>query len=198
MDSCASVNGDRCSHRFVDESGHGNLSDGVLGGHGGETASAFPQECRKDPMAPWAHRRKAAFMPAIVCGINDSPGALEALRVARTLSAQFDARLVLAHVAGGFAAAVDESLTTGQARKGGAMILERAAREHDLQAEHRLEVGEPAEGLARIASEEAASLIVVGSSRQGRLRPRLRSTLAGTLAAAAPCPVVIVPPAGRR
>ena len=138
------------------------------------------------------------FMPAIVCGINDSPGALEALRVARTLSAQFDARLVLAHVAGGFAAAVDESLTTGQARKGGAMILERAAREHDLQAEHRLEVGEPAEGLARIASEEAASLIVVGSRRQGRLRPRLRSTLAGTLAAAAPCPVVIVPPAGRR
>ena len=149
-------------------------------------------------MAPPAHRRKAAFVPSIVCGINDSPGALEALRVARALSAQFDPRLVLAHNAGGFATAVDEGLTTGQARQGGARILERAAREHDLQAEHRLEVGEPAEGLARIASEEAASLIVVGSRREGRLRPRLRSTLAGTLAAAAPCPVVIVPPAAHR
>jgi nucleotide-binding universal stress UspA family protein len=135
---------------------------------------------------------------AIVCGINDSPGALEALRVARTLSAQFDARLVLAHVAGGWAAAVDESLTTGHARQGAARILERAVREHDLKAERRVEIGEPAEGLARIASEEAASLIVVGSRRQGRLRPRLRSTLADNLAAAAPCPVVIVPPAGRR
>jgi nucleotide-binding universal stress UspA family protein len=186
MDSCASVNGDLCS-----------LSYTALGGHGGETASR-QAECRKDPMAPRAHRRESGNVPAIVCGINDSPGALEALRVARTLSAQFDARLVLAHVAGGFSSAVDESLTTGQARKGGALILERAARENGVQAEQRLEVGEPAEGLARIASEEAASLIVVGSSRQGRLRPRLRSTLAGTLAAAAPCPVVIVPPAGRR
>jgi nucleotide-binding universal stress UspA family protein len=135
---------------------------------------------------------------AIVCGINDSPGALEALRVAHALSAQFNARLVLAHVAGGWAAAVGESLTTGQARQGAARILERAVREYDLQAERRVEIGEPAEGLARIASEEAASLIVVGSRRQGRLRPRLRSTLADNLAAAAPCPVVIVPPAGRR
>jgi len=149
-------------------------------------------------MAPPAHRRKAAFVPAIVCGINDSPGALEALRVARSLSAQFDARLVLAHVAGGWSAAVDESVTTGQARQGGARILERVVRENDVQAERRVEIGEPAEGLARIASEEAASLIVVGSRHEGRLRPRLRSTLARALAAAAPCPVVIVPPAGRR
>jgi nucleotide-binding universal stress UspA family protein len=103
---------------------------------------------------------------------------------------------VLAHVAG-WSAAVDESLTTGQARQG-ARILERVVRDHDVQAERRVEIGEPAEGLARIASEEAASLIVVGSRREGLLRPRLRSTLAGNLAAAAPCPVVIVPPAGRR
>ena len=149
-------------------------------------------------MAPHAPRSKSGYVPAIVCGINDSPGALEALRVARALSAEFDARLVLAHVAGGCAAAVDESLTTGHARQGGALILERAVRENGVQADQRLEVGEPAEGLARIASEEAASLIVVGSRREGRLRPRLRSTLAGTLAAAAPCPVVIVPPARRR
>jgi nucleotide-binding universal stress UspA family protein len=133
----------------------------------------------------------------IVCGIDDSPGAVAALRVARTLSADLKLRLVLAHVAAGWSAGADESLTTNQARQGGDRLLERAAREHDLQAERRVEVGEPAQALARIAAEEAATLIVVGSRRQGRLRPGLRSGLAGELAASAPCPVVIVPPPRR-
>jgi nucleotide-binding universal stress UspA family protein len=135
---------------------------------------------------------------AIVCGIDDSPGALEALRVADALSAQFDARLVLAHIADGWAAGDDESLTTTQARQGGNRMLERAASEQGVEAERRVEVGEPAEALARIAFEEAATVIVVGSRREGLLRRRLRSKLADTLAAAAPCPVVIVPPTNHR
>jgi nucleotide-binding universal stress UspA family protein len=137
------------------------------------------------------------LVAAIVCGIDDSPGALEALRVASTLSAQFEARLVLAHISNGWAAGSDESLTTNQGRQGGNRLLERAAREHHLNAERRVEVGEPAEALARIASEEAATLIVVGSRRHGWRRPRLRSRLAGDLAATAPCPVVVVPPPPR-
>jgi nucleotide-binding universal stress UspA family protein len=134
----------------------------------------------------------------IVCAIDDSPGAVEALRVAGTLSMDLKMRLVLVHVAAGWSAGADESLTTNQARRGGDRLLERAAQEHSLQAERRVEVGEPAEALAQIASEEAATLIVVGSRRQGRLRPGLRSGLAGELAASAPCPVVIVPPPLRR
>lgn len=137
-------------------------------------------------------------MAAIVCGINESPGALEALRAASALSAQFDARLVLAHVADGWVTGGDEGLTTSQAREGGDRMLERAAREHNLQAERRVEVGEPAEGLARIASEEAASLIILGSRREGQLRLWFRSRVAEDLAAAAHCPVVVVPPAARR
>ncbi len=115
-------------------------------------------------------------MATIVCGIDDSPGAVEALRVARTLSTDLKLRLVLAHVAAGWTAGA----------------------EHDLHAERRVEVGEAAQALARIAAEEAATLIVVGSRSQGRLRPGLRSGLAGELAASAPCPVVIVPPPPRR
>jgi nucleotide-binding universal stress UspA family protein len=140
----------------------------------------------------------------IVCGIDDSPGADEALRVARTLSTNLNLRLVLAHVAAGWNVAAgwtqgaDESVSTNQARQGGDRLLERAAREHNLEAERRVELGEPAEVLAQIAAEEAATLIVLGSRRQGRLRPALRSGLAGELAASAPCPVVIVlPPPGR-
>jgi len=134
----------------------------------------------------------------IVCGIDDSPGAVEALRVARALSADFDVRLVLAHAASGWPGGGGESLTTNQGRQGGNRLLERTVREHDLEAEQRVEVGEPAEVLVRIAAEEAATLIVVGSRRRGRLRPKLRSGLAGDLAATAPCPVVVVPPPARR
>jgi nucleotide-binding universal stress UspA family protein len=134
----------------------------------------------------------------IICGIDDSPGALEALRVASTLSAQFKARLVLAHIANGWAGGSDESVTTNQGRQGGQRLLERAAREHSPAAEQRVEVGEAAEVLARIASEEAASLIVVGSRPHGWRRPRLHSRLAGDLATTAPCPVVVVPPPARR
>jgi nucleotide-binding universal stress UspA family protein len=135
----------------------------------------------------------------IVCGIDDSPGAVEAVRVARALSTGFDVRLVLAHVASGWAASgADESLTTTEARQGGTRLLERAAREHGLEAEQRVEVGEAAEALSRIAAEEGATMIVVGSRRHGRRQPKLRSALARDLAATAPCPVVVVPPPPRR
>ena len=137
-------------------------------------------------------------MAAIVCGIDGSPGAIEALRVAGALSAQFDARLVLAHIADGWISPGGrQGLTSIQAHQG-YRLLERAASRQAVHAERRVEIGEPAEGLARIASEEAAGLIVVGSRRLGRFRPRLHSSLAGDLAAATPCPVVVVPPPARR
>ena len=135
-------------------------------------------------------------MATIVCGINDSPGAVEALCVANALSVDLDVRLVLAHVVVGWAGA-EESLTTSQARQGGNRLLERTAREYNVRAERRVEVGEPVEALARVAAEEAATLIVVGSRRQGWRRPRLHSGLADDLAATASCPVVVVPPPPR-
>lgn len=142
-------------------------------------------------------RGEGVRVAAIVCGINDSAGAREALRVASALSVRFGARLVLAHVALGYRTG-GESLTTKQARQGGKRLLEQAAREHNVQVENRVEVGEPAETLAQIAAEEAATLIIVGSRRYGLLRPRLRRSVASELAASAPCPVVIVPAASRR
>lgn len=136
-------------------------------------------------------------MATIVCAFSDSPGAVEAVRVANALSAGFGVRLVLAHAAGGFSNAA-ESLSTARALQDGARLLERTAREHKLAAEQRVEVGEPAEVLSRIAAEERATVIVVGSRRQGRRRAKLRSVLAEDLAATASCPVVVVPPPRRR
>jgi nucleotide-binding universal stress UspA family protein len=134
----------------------------------------------------------------IVCGIDDSPAAFEALRVASVLSAQVDARLVLAHAAGVSATGADQRLATDQACLGGNRLLERVAREHNPTAERRVEVGDPTDALARIAAEEAATLIILGSRRQRLLRGRLRRGLAHELAATAPCPVVVVPPLARR
>ena len=140
---------------------------------------------------------KEGEVATIVCAFNDSPGAVEAVRVANALSAGFGVRLVLAHAAGGFSDAA-ESLSTVRALQGGARLLERTAHEHKLAAEQRVEAGEPAEVLSRIAAEERATVIVVGSRRQGRRRAKLRSVLAEDLAATASCPVVVVPPPRRR
>lgn len=52
-----------------------------------------------------------------------------------------------------------------------------------------------AEMLARIAAEEAADLILIGSRRPGRFRRRLRDTVAADLVSQTPVPVVIAPPA---
>lgn len=138
-------------------------------------------------------------MAAIVCGVDDSPGALEAARVAGALSAGLGVRLVLVHIAAGWAGGGGEgSVSMRQGRQGADRLLERAVSEHARDVERRVEFGEPAEALARVASEEAATLIVVGERRGGFGRLRLRRSLADDLAATAPCPVVVVPAAARR
>jgi nucleotide-binding universal stress UspA family protein len=140
---------------------------------------------------------KEGEVATIVCAFNDSPGAVEALRVAKALSRGFGVRLVLAHAASGFANAA-ESLSTFQALQGGTRLLERTAREHKLAAEQRVEVGAPADVLSRVAAEEGATVIVVGSHAKRWRRPTLRSALAQELAATASCPVVVVPSPPRR
>lgn len=139
-------------------------------------------------------------MGTILCGVDESPGAVEAVRVAARLSERLGLRLVLAHVAGGYRLADGaEGLTSIQARQGATRLVERVTRELrlDQKAEQRSEVGDPAEELGRIAAEERADLIVVGSRRQGWWRRKLLSGLARDLCATSPCPVVVVPPPSR-
>jgi nucleotide-binding universal stress UspA family protein len=94
-------------------------------------------------------------------------------------------RLVLAHVTGG-----------QRTHDGATELLEQVAQEQGLNgdADYRVEVGDRATGLARIAAEEAATLIVVGMGSHHRRRSSLTAELNG----AASCPVLVVPPAARR
>ncbi|HWJ32958.1 MAG TPA: universal stress protein [Gaiellaceae bacterium] len=116
------------------------------------------------------HRR---LNGTIVCVIDDLDAANAGLQVARRLADRFDARILLVTVTPG-----------AEARPGVA------------NEEQRVIDGDPAEAVARIAMDEAADLIVLGS-RRGLRAGTLRSSLADDLAATARCPVVVAPQLGR-
>ena len=129
----------------------------------------------------------------IVCAVNETPGAHEALRAASRLSERLGMRLVAVHVL------EDVPLSAGArrgARAGGMRLVDGVLAEQSLPlAERRVAIGDPAEHIGRIAGEERAELVVVGSKPNGRQqRPPLRSRLATELPRITPVPVVVVPP----
>jgi nucleotide-binding universal stress UspA family protein len=89
-------------------------------------------------------------------------------------------------------------LTARQRRTGGEQILNAVARETGTRPETRVVLGDRAEGLAQVAAEEGADLIVLGSRSTGIGGHKLRCTLAGELEAETPVPVVIAPPSTRK
>lgn len=144
-------------------------------------------------MEPRTHGEAATHGGTIACAIDDPDVADAAIDVARRLAERFDARMLLIGIADGMGG-IDEGLTAAQAQAGAKQRLHRlAVRHHMPDEEQRVATGDPAESVARIAAEEAADLIVVGARRGLRART-LQSSLAGNLAATAPCPVVVAPP----
>jgi nucleotide-binding universal stress UspA family protein len=142
----------------------------------------------------------------IVCGMTDSDEGHSALELGVELSQRLGLRLVLAHVAGGLAPLEghgddNESVTMKGTRRGGELLLARLAREHGVgnTAECRAVVGEPALLVGRIAAEEAADVIVVGSRSRRWPGRGIQSKLAEGLESETPVPILIAPPAnGRR
>jgi nucleotide-binding universal stress UspA family protein len=77
----------------------------------------------------------------------------------------------------------------------GARLLERIAAAVGMgEAEQRVVVGLPAEGLADLADDGDAELIVVGSRGRGRFKAAFLGSISNSLVGAARCPVLIVPP----
>ncbi len=141
----------------------------------------------------------------VVCGVDDSGHGRRALETAVELSERLGLRLVLAHAGGGIeplAAAGDgaESVSMRASREGSARLLGRLATEYGVvdRAEMRSGAGDPATVIGRIAAEEAADLIVVGSRTRGRMRRGFESRLAEQLRSETPVPVLIAPPHERR
>jgi nucleotide-binding universal stress UspA family protein len=122
----------------------------------------------------------------IVCGVDESESAKGAARVARSLSAQLGSRLV-------FVCAVDEGSSDGEISAVAARLqrLAECATEVDCGARWLVEVGHPADRLVAVAENEAASLIVVGSTGP---RSSLLGSISADVSRRAPCPVVVVAP----
>ena len=139
-------------------------------------------------------------MTTIVCALDESAGAAEAVVVAASLSEVLGLRLVLAHVANGYGPGNGAGMAGVQSHERAQQLLERVARKHNLEssADRRAEVGDRASELSRIAGEEGAALIVVGSRSRSRRRRNLVSGLSAELRSTAPCPVLVVPPRPRR
>lgn len=134
-------------------------------------------------------------MATIVCAVDGSPGSREALRVAIELSDSLGVRLVLAHVARRIRRTAGLAVTDTQARDRAVSLLANVCLEQGLdgRAERRVEVGNFVTELARIASEEAATVLVLGSRGPRTLRRGYVGELATELSSASACPVVIVP-----
>ena len=119
----------------------------------------------------------------IVCGVSDSAGSRAAGELAAALSDRLRMRLVLVHVA--------EPHAPGQA------VLASTVRDLGV-GEGRIVGGTVIEGLARVAAEEGADLIVVGSRPFGSRNRHLRCAVAHDLDAATSVPILIAPPVTRR
>lgn len=134
-------------------------------------------------------------MGTIICAVADTPEAEEALRAAARLSRAGRMRLVLVHV--------EERARNGNSdrvMRHGRQLLDRAvaAQRMGEPLDRRVELGERAAALARVAEEEAASVIVLGSPHHRRWLRRPGTELSDALAATAPCPVLVIPPPARQ
>ena len=129
----------------------------------------------------------------IVCGVSDSEGGRAAAQLAAALAARLGLRLVLVHVV------VEHTTLSGDAserRLREEQALETIARELG-GVDVRVVVGGRVDGIARVAAEEGADAIVLGSRLRGAAGRQLRCSLVHDLEAATLVPVVIAPPATR-
>ena len=124
-------------------------------------------------------------MKTIVCGVDGSPGARAAVRVAATLADATGARMVAVHV-------LDRLADVGLAaeRVAANVLYDEVP---DATAEARGEVGDVAERLAGVAREEEATLIVLGARSRGRSRSYLGARCAAELAELTSVPVFVTP-----
>lgn len=136
----------------------------------------------------------------ILCGVTDTQEGRGAVQLAGALRDRLGLRLVLAHVVDSLLPA-QESVSTRHERQGAERALASIVRELELDdggVETRVVVGPRDTSLAKLAADEGADLIVLGSRARGFRGKHLGCTLARELEAATPAPVVVAPPQSRK
>lgn len=143
---------------------------------------------------------------SIVVGVDGSPDSDAAVRVAAGLAERLDRRLVLVGVVeyvvspyaavtmGGVVARPHGTLATAEQDVATADMLEAVASTVELdEVETRVISGHAPEGLADVADEERAELIVVGSRGRGAFKAAFLGSVSMTLVGMARVPVLVVP-----
>ena len=120
-------------------------------------------------------------MPSIVVGVARSPSAPAIAAVGDRLASAVGLELMLVHA------------TTGAEPCG--ELLEQADPRRGVGSRRSVAVGDPSDLLPRIARENDAALLVIGTGTYRPMRKLLHRGRANAVARAAPCPVVLVSPA---
>jgi nucleotide-binding universal stress UspA family protein len=137
-------------------------------------------------------------MGTIVCDVTDAVLGQSAAAFAGALGARLGLRVVLVLVVDGLTPETRDSVSGPQGHSGAERALNAAADELGMQAETRIAFGDRAEAVARVAAEEGADLIIVGSRAVGVGGRNLRCRVARDLEATTPVPVLVAPPATRK
>ena len=128
-------------------------------------------------------------MGTILCGVDCSDGARQALRVAADLAARLRLRLVVAHVVDlEPLAAVEPAVIRAAEEALGRLVVETDAGSVEI----RVAAGAAAQRLAEIADDEGAQMIIIGSTTPRRW-PSRNGRLARKLARASASAVLVVP-----
>jgi nucleotide-binding universal stress UspA family protein len=120
----------------------------------------------------------------IVTGVDRSDAAEPVADAASRVASTLDTRLVVVHAVGEPVEKAEEVLESLRARLPGVDA-----------ANVRLVEGSPAERLIKVAEDEDAELLVVGSRGRGALSSAVLGGVSRKVARDARCPVVLVPPA---
>ena len=134
---------------------------------------------------------------SIVCGVDGSPSATEAVRVAGWLAAALGLRLVLVHVEQEgdevSTGTMDFDILLGSDTRPRLRLLHRAVEAAGrAEVEVRLASGSAATALEDVAARESAELIAVGTRGHGAVKALVLGSVSRALAASGSRPVLIV------
>ena len=186
----------------VGSRGHGAARAALLGSVSRAVAGVSP--CPVIVVPPNAHVDLTA-QPTIVCGLDGSTAATNALRTAAELAQTLGGHLVAVHVRAATPTQLAPSIggphhqpfvePLDAARAAVALVEGPVARlDPGVPTTMRIESGNPAARLAHVAADIGHAILVVGSHRHGLLRSTLLGSVSLRLAATAPVPVMMVPP----
>jgi nucleotide-binding universal stress UspA family protein len=131
----------------------------------------------------------------IILAIDFSACSAAAVPVAQSLARSCQAMLLVVHVLpgeptarlGAYYASLSDPNVTAAARQ----LVESAPATADLACDHRILTGDPAEEIVRLARQESARMIVIGTHGRTGAKKLLMGSVAEHVVRNSPCPVVV-------